>query len=78
MQLKVLSDMETQMFLVIEDLTGHDGFWTQIVRNPALRWEEIEQFHCLEHNVYSKYLGNLLKWKAMSSCSTPFLHHPYF
>ena len=26
--LAVLSNMETQVFLVIEDLTGHDDFWT--------------------------------------------------
>ena len=52
MHLTVLSDMETQVFLVIDDLTGHDGFWTQSVRIPALCWEEIEQFHCMEHNVY--------------------------
>ena len=52
MYLIVLSNLETQVFLVVEDLTGHDGFGMQSVRYSTLRWEEIEQFHCLEHNVY--------------------------
>ena len=54
MHLTVLSDLETQVFFVIEDLTRHDGFWAQSIRNTTLRWEEIKQFYCLEHNVYSQ------------------------
>ena len=78
MHLTVFSNLETQVFLVINDLNGHYGFWTQSVINSALRWEEIEQFYCLEQNVYCQYLGNALKCKAMPSCLTPFLHHPNF
>ena len=54
MHLTVLSDLETQVFFVIEDLTRHDGFWAQSIRNSTILWEEIKQFYCLEHNVYSK------------------------
>ena len=39
MHLTVLSELETQVFLIIEDLTGHDGFGTQSVRYSTLRWE---------------------------------------
>ena len=78
MHLTVFSDLETQVFFVIDDLTGNYGFWAQSVRNPTLSWEEIDQFYCLEHNVYSQYLGDSLKWKATSSCLTPFLNHPNF
>ena len=78
MHLKVLYNMETQVFFVIKDLTVHDGFWAQSVRNSTLRLEEIEQFYCLEHNVYSQQIGDFLKWKAMLSCSKPFVHRPYF
>ena len=42
--LKLLSNLETQVFFVIEDLTRHDGFWAQSIRNSTLRWEEIKQF----------------------------------
>ena len=54
MNLTVFSDLETQVFFVIEDITRHDGFWAQSIRNLTLCWEEIKQFYCLEHNVYSQ------------------------
>ena len=52
MHLTVLSDLDTQVFFVIEDLAVNCGFWAQGIQNSTLRWEEIEQFHCLENNVY--------------------------
>ena len=44
MHLTVLSDLEAQVFFVIKDLTRHDGFWPQSIRNSTLRWEEIKQY----------------------------------
>ena len=52
MHLTVLSNMDTQLFFVAKDLTAQNGLWNQSIRNSALCWEEIEQFHCLEQNVY--------------------------
>ena len=54
MHLTLLTDLETQVFVVIDDLTRHDGFWVQSIRNSTVRWEEIKQFYCLEHNMYSQ------------------------
>ena len=54
MHLIVLSNLETHLFFVIKDLTRHDGFWSQSIRNSTLSWEEIKQFYYLEHNVYSQ------------------------
>ena len=54
MHLTVLSDMETRLFFVIENLTRHYGFGYQSAIYSALRWEEIDQFYCLEHNLYSQ------------------------
>ena len=39
MYLTVLSNLETQLFLVVEGLTGHDGFGTQSVRYSSLSQE---------------------------------------
>ena len=78
MHLTVLSDMGTQVFFIIGDFTRHDGFWDQSIINSTLRWEEIKQLYPLEHNVYSQQLGDLLKWEAMSSCATSFLHQHDF
>ena len=54
MHLTVLFDLETQVFFVINNLTGHYGFWSQRVRNSTLRWEEVDQFYYQKHNVYSQ------------------------
>ena len=52
MHLTILSFLEAQVFFVIEDITRHDSFWAQSIRNFTLSWEEIKQFYCLEHYVY--------------------------
>ena len=54
MHLTVLSELETQFFLVINDFTRNYGFGAQSVRNYTLRWEEIEKFYCLEQNLYGQ------------------------
>jgi hypothetical protein len=60
--LTVLSNLETQVFLVVESLSRHDGLWAQSVRNPSLRWEEIEHLDGIEHNVYHQELWDTLEW----------------
>ncbi len=39
MDLAVVSDLKTEMLLVVERLAGHDGFWADGVRNPSLHWD---------------------------------------
>ena len=38
MHLTLFSNLETKVFLVVEDLIGHDGFGSQSVRYSALCW----------------------------------------
>jgi hypothetical protein len=64
------------VFFIVEGLTRHDGFWAKSVRNSALHREEVEQLNGMEHNVDHQNLGDPLKWKAVASCSAPFLYHP--
>ena len=40
MHLTVLSNLETKVFFVINDITIHNGFWAQSMKIYALRWEE--------------------------------------
>ena len=76
MHLTVLSNLYTQVFLLVEGLTVHDCFGAQSFRHSTLRREEIEKLHGMYHNVNRQELCNSLKWKAMSICSKHFLHHP--
>ena len=65
-----------QVFLVVEHLTRHNGFWTESIQNSSLRREEIEQFDGVEYNVYCQEFRHPLKRKAVSSSLAPFLYHP--
>jgi hypothetical protein len=55
-QLTVLSNLETQVFLVVKSLSRHNGLWAESVGNSSLHWEEIELLDSIEHNVYHQAL----------------------
>jgi hypothetical protein len=63
--LTVLSNLETQVFPVVESLSRHDGLWAESVRNDSFCWEEIEHLDSIEHNVYHQ---ELWKYVEMVSC----------
>ncbi len=67
MHLTVLSNLEAQVFLVVESLSSHNGLWAEHVGNSSLHWEEIEHLDSIEHNVYHQDFGihwNSKLWQA--------------
>ena len=64
------------MPLIVQGLSGHEGFRTESVRYSSFRREEIQQLDGMEHNVYRQEFRHPLKRKAVSSSSAPFLYHP--
>jgi hypothetical protein len=60
--MKVLSNLETQVLLVVESLSRHDGLWAESVGNSSFHWEEIEHLDSIENNVYHQELSDSLEW----------------
>jgi hypothetical protein len=76
MNLAIMPDLQTQMRLVIECFTRHNCLGTQTFRYSAIGWKQVQKCYHIEHNVYCRDLGDPLKWKAVPSGPTAFLHYP--
>jgi hypothetical protein len=63
------------VFLEIECLTRHDGFWTVGVRDSPFRREEIELFDGIQHNINRQKLGDPVEWKTMTGGSASLFNH---
>jgi hypothetical protein len=74
--LVILTDLQTQMLLVIECFTRHNILGTQSFRYSVLGSKKVQTFYHIEHNLYFYDLGYVLKWKSVPGGPTAFLHYP--
>jgi hypothetical protein len=75
--LALLSDLQTQVFLVVQSLTGHDGFWNEGVGDISLRQKK-QKLNDVQDNADCHELWNPLKRETVPSCSATFLHYPAY